>query len=92
MITTINRTRSFKRDAKRSGKIFGPESTEEMIADILTFIISDLLQPKHKDHALTGDWIGCRDCHLKPDLIMIYEVSDKDLILHRLGSHSELFG
>lgn len=45
------------------------------------------------DHDLTGDWIGYRECHIKPDLLLIYrKVGDDMLILARLGSHSELFG
>jgi mRNA interferase YafQ len=51
------------------------------------------LEPRHRDHDLTGDWIGYRECHIKPDLLLIYrKVSDDQLILARLGSHSELFG
>jgi mRNA interferase YafQ len=91
MITTINRTRSFKRDTKRIVKTLGLENTERMIADILTSIITGSLQPKHRDHSLTGEWQGCRDCHVKSDLLIIYEIINDTLTLHRLGSHSELF-
>jgi mRNA interferase YafQ len=48
------------------------------------------LPPHYKDHALTGNWLDYRDCHLKPDLVLIYQITDNDLILVRLGSHSEL--
>ena len=47
---------------------------------------------KYRDHALSGEWAGCRDCHVKPDLVLIYEKIDNDLILIRLGTHAELFG
>ena len=49
------------------------------------------LQERHRDHALTGDWIDHRDCHIRPDLILIYRKPDNETLqLVRLGSHSEL--
>lgn len=49
------------------------------------------LEPRHRDHALTGDWKDHRDCHVKPDLVLIYQKPDADTLrLVRLGSHSEL--
>jgi len=49
------------------------------------------LEPGHRDHALTGDWKDYRDCHIKPDLVLIYQKPDADTLrLVRLGSHSEL--
>jgi mRNA interferase YafQ len=48
---------------------------------------------EHRDHDLSGDWAGYRECHIKPDLLLIYRKSDADTLrLARLGSHSELFG
>lgn len=59
---------------------------------IVQALASDLpLEPRHRDHALTGDWKDHRDCHVKPDLVLIYRKPDgKVLQLVRLGSHSEL--
>jgi mRNA interferase YafQ len=49
------------------------------------------LDPRHRDHGLTGDWKDHRDCHIKPDLVLIYRLPDGEwLQLVRLGSHSEL--
>jgi mRNA interferase YafQ len=49
------------------------------------------LADKYRDHALSGDWKDHRDCHVKPDLVLIYRKPDADrLQLVRLGSHSEL--
>ncbi len=49
------------------------------------------LEPRHCDHPLIGDWKDFRDCHVKPDLILIYQKPEADtLVLVRLGSHSEL--
>jgi mRNA interferase YafQ len=49
------------------------------------------LSEQYRDHPLTGEWAGFRDCHVKPDLVLIYEKPDAaTLRLVRLGSHSEL--
>ncbi|WP_250142837.1 MULTISPECIES: type II toxin-antitoxin system YafQ family toxin [Enterobacteriaceae] len=48
---------------------------------------------RYRDHDLSGDWAGYRECYIKPDLLLIYRKSDADTLrLARLGSHSELFG
>ncbi|EAI3583456.1 type II toxin-antitoxin system YafQ family toxin [Campylobacter jejuni] len=51
------------------------------------------LEPRYKDHALKGDFLGFRECHIKPDLLLIYQKQDDEIILYCLdiGSHSELF-
>jgi len=49
------------------------------------------LEVRHRDHALTGDWKDHRDCHIRPDLILIYRKPDEETLqLVRLGSHAEL--
>ena len=60
----------------------------------LTALADDLpLARRHRDHDLSGEWAGYRDCHVKPDLVLIYRKPDADILrLARLGSHSELFG
>ena len=89
----IEQTTAFKKDLRREGKGQNLTILNAVLPDVLTALENDVqLAAKYQDHKLTGDWTGCRDCHLKPDLIMIYEVSNNILILHRLGSHSELFG
>ena len=57
-------------------------------------LVSDMVLPEsNRDHALSGDWAGYRECHVKPDLLLIYrKVDQATLRLARLGSHSELFG
>ena len=50
--------------------------------------------PEHnRDHALTGNYKGCRECHIKPDWLLVYQISNEELILHlmRTGTHSDLF-
>ncbi len=82
-------SKPFKRDAKK----YYLELVSESWAEVLNFLINDVTLPaKYKDHALKGEFIGCRDCHIKPDLVLIYEKHENELLLIRLGSHSELFG
>lgn len=52
----------------------------------------EVLQAKYKDHALTGNWNGWRDCHVANDLVLIYKIDGEILHLARLNSHSEVFG
>lgn len=89
---TIDWTGQFKRDYKREGK--GPHRTtldEELFGVVEVLANDQALEPRHRDHALTGEWKDSRDCHIKPDLVLIYQKPDaKTLRLVRLGSHSEL--
>jgi len=89
---TIEWTGQFKRDWKRelSGR-FG-QDLEGLLSEVVELLSSDAPLPaKNRDHALTGSWKDFRDCHIKPDLILIYQKPDPEsLILARLGSHSEL--
>ena len=86
----ISWTSTFKRDFKREKK--KNQQLETMLGPILSALAADeLLEPRHYDHALTGDWKDYRDCHVKPDLVLIYQKPDEEiLLLVRLGSHSEL--
>jgi mRNA interferase YafQ len=89
---TIEQTGQFRRDYKREAK--GPyrQTLQADFAAIITALANDrLLAEKHRDHALTGDWKDHRDCHIKPDLVLIYRKPDATVLqLVRLGSHSEL--
>ena len=89
---TIERTRQFKRDYKREVKGPHRSTLEHDLIEIVKALAQDQPLPeKHRDHALTGDWKDHRDCHIKPDLILIYRRPDATrLQLVRLGSHSEL--
>ena len=61
---------------------------------IATLALGEPLPDKNKDHALTGNWIGHRECHILPDWLLIYRIEDDVLVLTlaRTGSHSDLFG
>jgi mRNA interferase YafQ len=83
-----------KRDIRREGK--GPNRgiLNATLPDVLSILANDSPMPeKYQDHKLTGTWEGCHECHIRPNLLLIYEKpDDKTLRLVRLGSHPELFG
>ncbi len=88
----IERTGQFRRDYKRESRGPHRESLDAVFVPILTALANDQpLQPRRRDHALTGDWKDHRDCHIRPDLVLIYQKPNADTLrLVRLGSHSEL--
>jgi mRNA interferase YafQ len=89
---SIETTSQFRRDYKRESKGQHRQTLESDLAEIVTALANDLpLVAKHSDHALTGDWKDHRDCHIKPDLVLIYRKPDDAVLqLVRMGSHSEL--
>ena len=89
---TIEWTSQFKRDYNREGKGQHRATLDIELFPIVEALANDqLLDPRYRDHALTGDWKDYRDCHIKPDMVLIYRKPD-DVVLQlvRLGSHSEL--
>jgi len=89
---TIERTTAFKRDFKRIAKGSYTSVLDNELRQIITALATDQpLDTRYRDHALTGEWKYYRDCHIKPDLVLIYRLIDDDrLILARLGSHAQL--
>jgi mRNA interferase YafQ len=88
----IERTTRFKRDYKRETKGTRRATLQADLRWVLTALAHDEVLPdRYRDHALTGDWSDHRDCHIKPDLILIYRKPDAETLqLVRLGSHAEL--
>jgi mRNA interferase YafQ len=91
----IKLTSRFKKDLKREKKGQYRSTLEADLFHVLDMLSSDKALPeRYRDHSLTGDWKDHRDCHIKPDLVLIYQKIDDDelliLQLVRLGSHSEL--
>jgi mRNA interferase YafQ len=91
----INWASQFKRDYR---KLQASPRYRNDIALVLPAVLDALvddraLDAKHKDHALTGEMAGFRECHLRPDLLLVYEKTEDppSLNLMRIGSHSELF-
>jgi len=93
-LRTIERSSAFKRDYKRETEgRYRTTLSDELKLVLLALVNDQTLDAKFRDHDLTGDWAGYRECHVKPDLLLIYRKSEPDLLrLARLGSHSELFG
>jgi len=88
----IEPTTQFKRDYKREAKGQHRATLDSDMKPVLQALADDqTLEPRHRDHALTGEWKDHRDCHIKPDLVLIYRKPDEETLqLVRLGSHSEL--
>lgn len=94
MMRMIERSSVFKRDYKRiKATPRYRKCLDLLLSDIVHFLLADKVLPeKHLDHSLSGNWRGYRECHIKPDLLLIYSKPDQaTLRLVRLGSHSELF-
>lgn len=88
----IELTTQFKRDYKREAKGQYRAVLDSELKPVLQALANDQgLELRHRDHALIGEWKDHRDCHVKPDLILIYRKPDEErLQLVRLGSHAEL--
>ncbi|MDR2990531.1 MAG: type II toxin-antitoxin system YafQ family toxin [Burkholderiaceae bacterium] len=91
---TIERSSEFKRDYQRESKGQHRATLKARLTSVLTTLVSDqILDARHRDHSLSGAWAGYRECHIKPDLLLIYRKLGSDTLrLARLGSHNELFG
>lgn len=81
----------FKRDVKVVKKQGKERDKLDTIVEKLKN--GEKLAPKHKDHALKGEYLGCRECHIAPDWLLVYRIDkvEKKLYLIRTGSHAELF-
>ena len=87
----IRPTAKFQKDLKRAKR-------RGYDMELLTAIIKKLAQgealpPTHRDHQLAGEYAGCRECHVTPDWLLVYEIVEEELILilTRTGTHSDLF-
>ena len=89
---TIERTSQFKRDYKRESRGRHRAHLDADLARMVEILANDQpLEPRHHDHALSGEWSDHRDCHVKPDLVLIYQKAGADTLrLVRFGSHAEL--
>jgi len=86
----IRYSSQFKKDFKKLRNSPLPELKK--LFEIITILEKSLvLDKKYKDHELSGNWENFRECHIKPDLLLIYKISFNELQLARLGSHSDLF-
>jgi len=80
----------FKRDFKKLRKL--PISDLKIIFEVISTLENEgTLDIKYRDRELIGHWSNFRECHIKPDLLLIYKKQDSTLQLARIGSHNELF-
>lgn len=88
---TVKTTTLFKKDFKLAIK---RGLNVELLENIIALLaMGEPLPAKNKDHALTGNWVGHRECHILPDWLLIYRIEDDVLVLTlaRTGTHSDLF-
>lgn len=88
---TIKYQAAFKRDYKRIKK---RGYDLRLLEDVIALLAEGQELPaSYRDHALTGDYSGCRECHIAPDWLLVYEVLQDELLLYltRTGTHSDLF-
>ena len=91
---TIKFTAKFKKDYKLALKRgYSREKLETVIALLAEGTNQEILLSKYRDHALSGNWSGYRECHIEPDWLLIYEIVEDILVLSlsRTGTHSDLF-
>jgi len=87
---TLDYSSQFKKDFKKITKLSIPDIIE--VGNVISTLQKGLiLEAKYVDHALVGNWNGFRDCHIKPDLVLIYRTHEAYLQLARIGSHNDIF-
>ena len=88
---TIKYQTAFKKDYKRIKKRGYDTRLLETVIDILAE--GKPLPAEYKDHGLSGDYKSCRECHISPDWLLVYEIIEKELLLYltRTGTHSDIF-
>lgn len=82
-------TKQFERDAKRMKK--RGKNLEKMKIIIRSLVAEESLDAIHRDHKLTGNWKGRRECHIESDWLLIYMVEAVRVVFERTGTHSDLF-
>ena len=88
IVFTTQFKKDYKRAMKRGLKI---ELLEKIIEQLA---MGEVLPEKNRDHELTGNWVGHRECHIQPDWLLVYRIEADVLVLTltRTGSHGDLFG
>lgn len=90
---SVKQTATFKRDFKRESKGASRHILKERLWGVVTALaMGSPLDPMYRDHSLGGNRQGYRECHIAPDLLLLYYLSGDDIVLVRLGSHAELLG
>ncbi|MFN8482143.1 MAG: type II toxin-antitoxin system YafQ family toxin [Anaerolineae bacterium] len=90
MSLAIRQSTRFRRDVKRLLRQGADIARLEAVVEKL--VAQAPVDERYRDHALIGNWSGCRECHLQPDWLLIYRIEGDELQLVRTGSHAELYG
>lgn len=90
ILNEIVRSTAFKKDVKRAQR--RGKNMAKLKTVILLLLEDCTLEQRHRDHALKGDWTGYRDLHIEPDWLLLYRLTETELMLARTGTHSDLFG
>lgn len=90
MKLNLNIENSFRDDTKRLYKrnIMAQDEIAPIVEKLLN---QEQLDPQYNDHQLKGDYVGYRDCHIKPDLVLVYKIQNDTLYLSRIGRHRDIF-
>jgi mRNA interferase YafQ len=93
MVREVVAKNSFKRDFKKAHKqgLIGENEILEIQKIVQHIANNEPLDPKYKDHALQFDYNGCRDCHIKPNLVLVYKIVENSVFLTRIGRHQDIF-
>ena len=83
-------TNQFEKDFKMALK--RGKNQEKIVTVMNKLINKEPLEIRHKDHNLSGNYVGRRECHIEPDWLLVYKRNDDEIIFERTGSHSDLFG
>lgn len=82
-------TTKFKKDLKKIQK--SGAKVDKLHAVMSKLIDEEDLPAKNRDHTLIGDYIGCRECHVTPDWLLVYKIEADMIVFTRTGGHSDLF-
>lgn len=82
-------SRQFERDLKKMLK--RGKKADKIKAVIRKLLDETLLEPRYRDHKLTGNYKSRRECHIEPDWLLIYKKSSEEIVFERTGTHSDLF-
>jgi mRNA interferase YafQ len=88
-VKSFARTNQFMRDYKKAKK--RGRDISKLLEMVTRLASGEKLEPRHKDHTLGGEYSDCRECHIESDWLLIYRLSEEELVLIRTGSHSDLF-
>ncbi|MFZ1080758.1 MAG: type II toxin-antitoxin system YafQ family toxin [Candidatus Kryptoniota bacterium] len=89
MTLSVRRSSKFKKDYKRCLK--RSYDIKKLHGTIETLIQGEQLEPRYGDHSLLGEYKDCRECHIEPDWLLIYSLTETELVLIRTGTHADLF-